>query len=521
VIDGSFRRKIKTLPELIGAIGPRPRPEPVVMCHGTFDLVHPGHIRHLLYAKSKASKLLVGLTCDAHINKAHNRPFVPEELRAMNLAALECVDYVLIDREPTPLVNIAAIQPDYFVKGYEYIGDGLHPKSADEKTVVESYGGEMIFSPGDVVYSSSAIIESEPPNIAIEKLLVLLESEGLTLGSLRDVLDRLAGPSVHVIGDTIVDSITQTSLIGAAGKTPTFSVRYEGQKRFVGGAGVVAKHLEAAGAKVTYSTVLGNDDAKNFVLEDLAATSINVNALIDRTRPTTVKDAIVAGGYRLLKIDTLDNRAISDKLLRKLTKSISSTPADVVLFSDFRHGIFNSNDIPTLIKSIPKGVFQVADSQVASRWGNILDFKGFDLITPNEREARFALGDQDTVIRPLGTRLFVEARCRNLIIKMGERGLMSFRHIENEGANGEVAVAPRSFFGVDSFVDRLVDPVGAGDALLAYATLALFTTGNAVVAAVLGAMAAAVECERDGNIPVTPRDVCEKITASERRARLA
>jgi rfaE bifunctional protein nucleotidyltransferase chain/domain len=515
VIDGSFRRKVKTLTELVETIGPRPRQESVVMCHGTFDLVHPGHIRHLLYAKSKGAKLLVSLTCDTHITKGHNRPFVPEELRAMNLAALECVDYVIIDREAVPLSSIAVIQPDYFVKGYEYVGGGLHPKSAEEKLVVEAYGGEMIFSPGDVIYSSSAIIESAPPNIAIEKLLVLLEGEGVSLGDLRDVLDRLAGPKVHVVGDTIVDSITQTSLIGAAGKTPTFSVRYEHRKEFVGGAGIVAKHLEAAGARVTFSTVLGNDRAKDFVLQDLAVTSISVNALIDRTRPTTTKDAIVAGGYRLLKIDTLDNRAISDSLLQQLTTSLSATPADIVLFSDFRHGIFNSNNIPILIDAIPPKSFRVADSQVASRWGNILDFKHFDLITPNEREARFALGDQDTVIRPLGTRLFVEASCRNLIIKLGERGLMSFRQ-----AQGELA-EPRNFFNVDSFVDRLVDPVGAGDALLAYATLALYITGNAVIASVLGAMAAAVECERDGNVPVTPRDVREKLDVYERRAHLA
>ena len=76
------------------------------MCHGTFDLVHPGHIRHLLYAKSKADILLVSLTCDAWIQKSDFRPFVPQDLRAMNLAALEMVDYVLIDENPTPIQNI-------------------------------------------------------------------------------------------------------------------------------------------------------------------------------------------------------------------------------------------------------------------------------------------------------------------------------------------------------------------------------------------------------------------------------
>src|SRR5262245_33431835 len=98
-----YRRKIMTREELRVAIGPRPRAKTVTMCHGTFDLVHPGHVRHLMYAKSKADLLIASLTADAHINKANFRPFVPQELRAMNLAALECVDLVVIDENPTPI----------------------------------------------------------------------------------------------------------------------------------------------------------------------------------------------------------------------------------------------------------------------------------------------------------------------------------------------------------------------------------------------------------------------------------
>jgi rfaE bifunctional protein kinase chain/domain/rfaE bifunctional protein nucleotidyltransferase chain/domain len=517
VIDGSFRRKIKSPDELVALIGRRPAPgvprsAPVVMCHGTFDLVHPGHIRHLLYARSKGSALIVSLTCDAHITKANHRPYVPEDLRAMNLAALEMVDYVIIDREAKPLRNIAEIEPDYFVKGYEYQVGGVHPKTSEEVEVVESYGGEVIFTPGDVVYSSSAIIESAPPNLSIEKLLALLEAEQLTFDDLRNALGRMKGIRVHVVGDTIVDRLTQTSLIGAAGKTPTFSVRYEGQRDFVGGAGIVAKHLASAGAEVTFSTVLGDDEAKTFVLADLAASNrITTRAIVDRTRPTTVKNAIMADGYRLLKIDTLDNRGISEKVEAQLRQSLTETAADVVIFSDFRHGIFNQNTILSLTSAIPPGAFRVADSQVASRWGNIVDFQNFDLITPNEKEARFSLGDQDTVIRPLGTKLYAAAGCKYLIMKMGDRGLISYR--PSDAPN-----EPRSFFTVDTFADRIVDAVGAGDALLAYATLALKATGNIVVASIIGSMAAAIECERDGNIPVTPTDGLGKIEYYQTRA---
>ena len=159
---------------------------------------------------------------------------------------------------------------------------------------------------------------------------------------------------------------------------------------------------------------------------------------------------------------------------------------------------------------IEGGVFRVADSQVASRWGNILEFEEFDLITPNERETRFALGDQDSVVRPMALELLKRSKCKTLILKLGERGTITYR--------SKAAVDYRAFFSIDSFVEHLVDAVGAGDALLAYSTLAMIRTGNEVIASILGSMAAAVECEHDGNEPVMLEDVRKKIHRVETHA---
>src|ERR1700738_4988150 len=188
-VAGHYRRKVKTVDELCAAIGSRPRAKKVIICHGLFDLVHPGHIRHLLYAKDKADILVASLTADAHITKAQYRPFVPQDLRALNLAALEMVDYVLIDEEATPIGNISRVQPDFFAKGYEYQDGGVHPRTQQEIDVIERYGGELLFTPGDIVYSSSALIESGPPNISLEKLLLLMEADGLDFDRLRRVTE--------------------------------------------------------------------------------------------------------------------------------------------------------------------------------------------------------------------------------------------------------------------------------------------------------------------------------------------
>lgn len=509
----AYRRKIKTREQLREAIGPRPRARKVIMCHGTFDLVHPGHVRHLMYARSKGDVLIASLTSDAHISKANYRPFVPQQLRAMNLAALEVVDYVIVDEQPTPLENLAYLQPDFFAKGYEYTGDGVHPKTQEEIDVLASYGGEIIFTPGDVVFSSSRFIENEPPKIHSEKLIALMESEGITFETLRQAIASCRGLRVHVLGDTIVDSYVYCTPIGSStSKTPTLSVKLEEQVDFAGGAAVVARHLRAAGADVTFSTVLGEDAHGQFVLEEMDKHGVRCLPVFDKTRPTTNKAAYIANGYRLLKVDRVDNRPIADKISSQFVEALASADVDAYVFSDFRHGLFSKATIPALTAALKPGPLKVADSQVASRWGNILDFHGFDLITPNEKEARFSLADQDSVVRPLALDLYKRAGCKVLILKMGSRGIITYREPSHD---------VRAFFTIDAFVDNVVDPVGAGDALLSYATLALRATGSPVVASILATMAAGVACEHDGNTPVTPEQVLGKLSAIERRIQYA
>ncbi|HMH48870.1 MAG TPA: PfkB family carbohydrate kinase, partial [Candidatus Acidoferrum sp.] len=361
-----------------------------------------------------------------------------------------------------------------------------------------------LFTPGDIVYSSSTIIESGPPDLSVEKLITLMDTEGITFARLREALTKFRGVEVHVVGDTIVDSVTHTTMIGSSNKTPTPSVRLDGRVDFLGGAAIVAAHLSAAGARVTLSTVLGDDPLKDFVLAELGKAGVECQAIVDHTRPTTNKNAIVCGDYRLLQVDTVDNRSVSDPVVEKIAAEVAFTPARVVVFSDFRHGIFNRRTIPELTAAIRPDAYRVADTQMASRWGNILDFKGFDLITPNEREARFALADQDTGVRPLAATLHAAAGCRVLLLKLGDRGLLACRP-------GDYVYA------VDSFVERVVDPVGAGDALLAYATLAMVADGSDVVASILGSFAAAQECETEGNVPVGLADVTRKIDMVEGR----
>ena len=250
---------------------------------------------------------------------------MPQDLRAINLAAFEIVDYVVIDPEPTPLKNLALIKPDIFAKGYEYQASGLPLKTQDELEVIRSYGGEIIFTPGDIVFSSSQMIEAAPPSLRIEKLMTLMEAPDLTFDNLRRTLDKLGGRRVHVVGDTIVDTLHLCEHDRRPDQDADHQRAVRAQDRLCRRR---RRRRQASARRPAPRSCSRPCSArialKDFVLEGLSKAGVECKPIIDKTRPTTNKNAIIAGGYRLLKVDTLDNRSISDEIVLQLAKAIAT-----------------------------------------------------------------------------------------------------------------------------------------------------------------------------------------------------
>ena len=132
-----------------------------VLCHGCFDLLHPGHLRHLLWARAQGDLLIVSVTADAQVRKGPGRPAIGERDRALMLAALECVDVVTIAPEATGVETILEVRPRVYVKGAEY-ASLADARVVAEKRAAESVGGELRFSPADGVMSSTALLGGDP-----------------------------------------------------------------------------------------------------------------------------------------------------------------------------------------------------------------------------------------------------------------------------------------------------------------------------------------------------------------------
>lgn len=130
----------------------------LVFTNGCFDLLHAGHVRYLQQACSLGDYLAIGLNSDASTRriKGPQRPLLPQEERALILAALECVDFVIIFDEDTAEALVAALRPDVYVKGGDYTSEG----ELLEAVAVRSYGGRVEILPQVPGRSTTAIIRS-------------------------------------------------------------------------------------------------------------------------------------------------------------------------------------------------------------------------------------------------------------------------------------------------------------------------------------------------------------------------
>jgi len=292
---------------------------------------------------------------------------------------------------------------------------------------------------------------------------------------------------------------------------PVVVVRPRSTKRYVGGAAIVAEHGHALGARAHFFSVIGDDAAGAFVRDHARGLGVHYHLLSDPSRPTTVKQRFLASGKKLLRVSYLEERPISETLAEELVRAVRShiDALDLIIMSDFSYGVASTQireGVCTLARE--HGVSVTADVQCSSQIATVAKYRNIDLITPTEREARMSLWDTESALTDIGIRLLEATANKDLIIKLGENGLVVFNGIWQKGALKDVRTEYLA-----SFAGEVHDPMGAGDALLAACSLSLAAGANIFEASILGNVAAAVEVLRVGNVPVTRHQLESKLTA--------
>jgi rfaE bifunctional protein kinase chain/domain/rfaE bifunctional protein nucleotidyltransferase chain/domain len=479
----------------------------VVHCHGCFDIVHPGHIRHLRQAKQLGDILLITITGDAAIGKGAGRPLIPQELRAENLAALDFVDWVCVESSPTAVGLLDAVRPDVYVKGQEY-ETNQHPGFAAERDAVERHGGRVVFTSGDVVFSSTALIAGMAASInpADARVTELLRNPTLQPEHLQLRLSRFRGRRVVVVGEVIEDQYVFCDPPGVAGESPVLALRPVQERSFDGGAAVVARHMAALGAEATLVTALPRDPGVTEALRArLSGEGVRL-VFVEQETPVARKQRFLVGHEKVVKIDWV-RKAVLDAREQTRLVDLAAEHArgcDAAVITDFGLGLFTAPVLDRLTRAL-RPLVSVMSGDVSGQRNHLSAMRRMDLITPSENELRSSTRMYDESLPAVAWRHLSATQSGAMMVTMGSEGLVTFEPLDRGVAPTDDGTAWRTRLKsehVPALSPHVVDALGCGDALLSAATLTMAADGSLLEAAFVGALAASVHGSRVGNVPV-------------------
>ena len=436
----------------------------VALCHGVFDLLHPGHIQHFNAARELAEVLIVSITADQYVNKGPGRPLFNQDIRAQTLAAIANIDYIIICENPTAIEVIEEIKPDFYVKGLDYISESedVTGMITKERSAVEKYGGKTHFT-NEITSSSSMLINKFFSNITLESQ-DWIKSFKLEHGyeQVIEALDKISELSILIIGETIIDQYTDCTPLAKSSKDPILAFHQHGTNLFLGGVLAIASNCSNWVKKVNLISFCGeNDETLNSLLQGINS-NITLNYVSTSDRPTILKHRYVekSSSSRLFEYYDFSERELrsetTEEILSLVKKVVNNF--DLVLAADYGHSFF-SNDLISFFNSSVNFFSVNTQANAGNRgYNTISKYSRADFLTMNGAELQLERRKKDLDYRQIVPELMSTMGSKGAIVTLGGDGLLIF---DDHGG----------FEKVPALADKIIDKVGAGDSVFAIASL--------------------------------------------------
>lgn len=487
--------KIKTLSELQNILRPRQKEGAVVVhCHGVFDLIHPGHIRHFKEAKRQGNILVVTATADRYVNKGVGRPVFNQTIRLETLAAIECVDFVALNDNPDAIVPITTIRPNVYVKGIEYKDHNrdITGKIAQEVAAVESCGGHVHYT-DDIVFSSTELLNTHFGKIPeqVKDYIQTLKSKYSTDDIIAQI-NKLSSLRVLVVGDAIIDDYQYVDPLGQSGKGLHMVARCKEEEVFAGGVFAVANHVANYSQNVTLLTAIGDNDGTEELLESRLNPNIKREFVVQKdARTLNKKRYVLRDGDTLSKLfetysgaDNLINHHDAAKVCSFIKER--GHEFDLILVSDFGNGFVNRDIIESLTASRTMLAVNAQINSGNRGYNVVTHYPRADYISLNEPELRLTAHDKHGELRLLVAKVCDAMKCSNMTVTRGVKGALVY--------NREYG-----FVEIPALTTHAIDRVGAGDSYLSVSSVCLAGGISFELAAFVGSVAAAIDVQIVGN----------------------
>lgn len=436
----------------------------IVLCHGVFDLLHLGHIRHFQEAKTFGDILVVTVTPDRYVNRGPGRPVFSEELRAEAIAAIEAVDFVAVNKWPIAVETIKLLHPDFYVKGPDYKDESndLTGNIGIEEEAVKAVGGEIRFT-SDITFSSTKLLNQYYPVYTDQQRAFI---NGLKakydLNDISRYFEKMTKLKVLLVGEVIIDEYVTCNTLGKAGKDPILTLQKLSVERYAGGILAIANHLSDFCREIKILSYLGQQMTEEEYVRESIRQNARIDFILKSGSPTIIKRRYIDSDKqtKIIGIYDINDESIKNAeeaaFCKKLEENLPQY--DVVIVADYGHGLITPKAIEILTD---KARYLAVNTQLNSAnigFHTISRYKKANYICMHEGELRHDFRSRDRDVKELAMSLYDRVKSDVITVTKGSRGALSY---SKEGG----------FVDCPAFATRVVDKIGAGDSLFAITSL--------------------------------------------------
>ena len=469
----------------------------IVHCHGVFDLLHIGHLRHFASAKKYGDVLIISVTADKFIQKGFNRPYFNSEQRIESLSSIEMVDFVVLNKSANAINIINKIKPDYYCKGPDYknFKDDITGQIKKEMLEVKKNGGKLVYT-DDPIYSSSSVLNQSGYIYDLsQKNFIQKIKSIIDLNKFYKQIDKLKSLKVLVLGETIIDKYVFCEAIGKSGKEPHLVLRDLNEEIYLGGVIAIARNISDFCKKVSVLSMLGKDGEYEKKIKKILPKNIETQFLYKSESPTIIKKRYIEkfSKNKIMGVYTINDALLNkkDELIFKRMIEKKIKKYDLVIVSDYGHGLITKKLAKLLCKNSKYLALNAQSNASNIGYHTIQKYKNVDCVVMNETELRHELRDKNEKSVILAKKLANMININNLIITKGNKGAFLYNSIG------------KKYYSCPAFASKVVDKIGAGDSMLSIISIILKLKLEGMIALFLGSLAGALSVEEMSNkVPI-------------------
>ena len=437
----------------------------IVMCHGVFDVLHLGHIKHFEEAKLLGDILIVSVTSNKYVNKGFDRPFFDLKVRMKALCALETIDFVIPSNNPTAVQNLDILRPNIYSKGPDYISKpDITQNLTQEKKILKKFNGKIYFTK-DQQFSSSSIINSFKSTFDVDQKKFLNDlKKKYSFEMINSFIKKISKIEANVFGEIIQDVYQFCEPIGISGKDPFLVFKNNYEKNFKGGSFAIAFNSLNFTKKTNLISIFSKEKKYQSFFKLKLNKKLNLKTIFDDGYKNIIKKRYIDKNTnsKIFGVYEINEKEISKSSENKIINLLKEykKKSNKFIISDYGHGLITEKIAKFISKN--KFIYNLnAQINSANRgYHGLFKFKNPDTIIINASELRYEFKDRFTKIETL--------------MKLLKRKLNAKTVVVTRGSKGAVVLNDKKYIYCPAFVKNTRDKVGAGDALLTIFSLCKF-----------------------------------------------